>query len=133
MAKAATQGRDQAYADAVVTIQAARATLDEADKLRDQLASTGNVTLDQWLRRNRTFDDALEALYAAFVASGGKVTVEVSRAFAIEEAARAQLPPDTRGLVVIMAEISQGGLNQAAIVIEQAGQQLAHALEALPD
>jgi hypothetical protein len=134
MGHAAEQGLNKAYADAIVTIDAAKALLDSATMLRDQLANTTDVgILDQWLRRNRTYDEALEALYAAFVASHGLVTVEVAQAFQLHEAARAQLPPDTRGLELIMAGITQGGLNQAVAAIEQAGEQLAHALDAMPD
>ena len=134
MARAAAQGREQAYADALRTIAIAKSMLDQAGTLRDQLAATTDVViLDQWLRRNRTYDEALERLYAAFLESNGRVTVEVSTAFQLHEAARAQLPPDTRGLELIMVGIAQGGLNQAVITIEQAGEQLAHALEAMPD
>jgi hypothetical protein len=134
MATAAGQGREQAYGDAILTIGTARLKLDEATRLRDQLANTTDVgILDQWLRRNRTYDDALERLYAAFRASNGRVTQEVAAAFELHEAARAQLPPDTRGLELIMVGIAQGGLNQAVISIEGAGDQLAHALEAMPD
>jgi hypothetical protein len=134
MAAAAEQGRSQDYAEAVLTIAAALALLDQATVLRNQVAATSDVsTLDQWIRRNRTFDEALSDLYAAYRESNGLVTQEVAAAFAREEAARAQLPPDTRGLVLIMSDISQGGLNQSAIVIEQAGQQMSHALETLPD
>ena len=45
---------------------------------------------------------------------------KVRAAFDREQAARARLPGDTRALVVIMADIAQGGLNQAAISIEEA-------------
>ena len=50
-----------------------------------------------------------------------------------EQLSGAQLPPDDRGLELIMVGIAQGGLNQAVISIEQASEQLAHALEAMPD
>jgi hypothetical protein len=134
MATAAEQGRSQDYGAAVSTIADALALLDQATVLRNQLATTSDVsTLDQWLRRNRTFDEALSDLYVAFRGSNGFVTQEVAAAFARQEAARAQLPPDSRGLVLIMSELSQGGLNQAVIAIEQAGQRMIHALEVLPD
>jgi hypothetical protein len=134
MAAAAEKGRAQAYADALPIIARAKTMLDDATSLRNSLANTTDVAiLDQWLRRNRTYDEALEALYEAFVASHGRVTVEVTRAFQLHEAARAQLPPDARGLELIMIGIAQGGLNQPVITIEQAGEQLASALEAMPD
>ena len=43
-----------------------------------------------------------------------------ARRVAAEAEARAQLPPDTRGLVIIMAEIGRGGMNRAVIAIEEA-------------
>ena len=55
----------------------------------------------------------------------------VRAAYREESAAREQLPPDTRGLVVIVADIGRGGLNQAVIAIEQARGRLNLALQAL--
>jgi len=55
----------------------------------------------------------------------------VRAAYQEEGAARALLPPDTRALVVIIADIGRGGLNQAVIAIEQARGRLNLALEAL--
>jgi adenosylcobinamide amidohydrolase len=40
------------------------------------------------------------------------------------------LPPDTRGLVVIMADIGRGGMNGAVITIEEAKGKLSAALDA---
>jgi hypothetical protein len=57
------------------------------------------------------------------------VTGAVRKAFAAEKAARERLPGDTRGLVVIMAEIGRGGMNQAVISIEEARGELDAALE----
>ena len=59
------------------------------------------------------------------------MTKEVRDAFAAEQAAKERLPPDTRGLVVIMAEIARGGLNQAVIAIEEAKGRLREALDQL--
>ncbi len=132
VAAAAAQGRNAKYADALSTLVKAAASLDEAVKIRDQLANTADVsTLDEWVARNRRYDVALNALYSALRASGGKVNDAVRTAFTEEGAARAQLPPDTRGLVVIIAAIGQGGLNQAVIAIEQARGRLNLALEGL--
>ena len=50
-------------------------------------------------------------------------------AFEAEKQARASLPGDTRGVVVIMAEVAQGGLNQAVIAIEEVRGTLAAALD----
>jgi hypothetical protein len=52
----------------------------------------------------------------------------VREAMEQEEAAKARLPPDTRALVLIMSEIGQGGLNAAAIEIDQARSDLDEAL-----
>ena len=57
------------------------------------------------------------------------MTDRVRDAFAAEQAARAQLPSDTRGLVVIMSDIARGGLNQAVIAIEEARGALSAALD----
>lgn len=132
VAAAAAQGRDAQYAAALTTLAGAVSKLDAAVTIRDQLANTTDVsTLDEWIARNRRYDLALTALYAAFRDSGGKVTDAVRSAFAEEGAARAQLPPDNRGLIVIITDIGRGGLNQAVIAIEQARGRLDLALQAL--
>ena len=56
------------------------------------------------------------------------MTSAVRAAMDKEAAAKARLPPDTRGLVLIMSEIGQGGMNAAAIEIEQARGDLDEAL-----
>ncbi|MEO7664424.1 MAG: hypothetical protein ABIV26_04805, partial [Candidatus Limnocylindrales bacterium] len=100
--------------------------------IRDQLANASDVsTLDDWIGRNRRYDEALAALYRALWDANGKVTDAVRSAFTEEGVARAQLPGDTRALVVIVADIGRGGLNQAVIAIEQARGRLNLALEAL--
>jgi predicted sugar kinase len=107
-----------------LTIKAARA-------LRDNLANTVDVTiLDQWLDRNAAYDIALRDLYAAYSKLGSKVTKALRDAIAAEAAARSNLPPDTRGLVVIMAEIGRGGMTGAVIAIEEARGRLTAAIDA---
>ena len=71
----------------------------------------------------------MPALYKALASVGGKVTKKVREAIDAEKAARARLPPDSRGLVVIMADIGQGRINGAVIAIEEAKADLADALE----
>ncbi|MEW5991384.1 MAG: hypothetical protein AB1736_08590 [Chloroflexota bacterium] len=132
VAAAAALGRDADYEAALVTLAAAVAKLDEATDIRDRLINTTDVaTLDQWIGRNRRYDEALTALYSALRDSGGLVNDAVREAYREEGEARAQLPPDTRGLVVIVADIGRGGLNQAVIAIEQARGRLHLILEAL--
>lgn len=129
-ASGAALGRSAKYAEAVTAIDAAIAMLDAATVLRDDLAIRVDVTiLDEWIKRNRAYDIALRELYVLLGASGGRVTDEIRAAFVAEETARGNLPPDTRGLVVIMAEIGRGGLNQAVIAIERARGRLSLALE----
>jgi hypothetical protein len=116
---------------ALQRIDAATATLDEADKLRDRLQNAVDVTtLNEWLRRNRNYDVALRKLYVESARSPTRVTPALRAALVAEQAARKELPADTSGLVIIMAEIGRGGLNQAVLAIEEARGSLAAALQA---
>lgn len=127
---AAAQGRAAKYDEAIVTLGTAAATIAQSRAYRDRLVATVDVAvLDQWLERNETYDKALAGLYQALSSVGGKVTDKVRDAIAAEKVARAGLPPDSRGLVVIMSDIGQGGLNRAVISIEQAKATLSDALE----
>jgi hypothetical protein len=129
-AAAAARGSDGRYKDAISRLDASDAVLAEARGLRDRLAATTDVaTLTAWIDRNADYDAALRDLYKALIASNARVTPAVRRAFEGEQAARAQLPGDTRAVVVIMSDIAQGGLNQAVIAIEEARGVLAQALE----
>lgn len=131
VSEAAELGRAARYRDAIARLGEADATIATARALRNQLANTVDVTiLDQWLDRNEAYDAALRALYAAYSTVGGKVTDALRDAIAAEATARRNLPPDTRGLVVIMAEISRGGMSGAVIAIEEARGRLTSAIEA---
>ncbi|MBI2763775.1 MAG: hypothetical protein HYX54_08520 [Chloroflexi bacterium] len=130
--RAAAQGRAANYEAALATLDMAIARLDDAVVIRDRLANTTDVsTLDQWIERNRRYDEVLTALYGALRDSGGVLTDAVRAARQDESNARAALPPDTRGLVVIIADIGRGGLNQAVIAIDQARARLTLAIQAL--
>ncbi len=132
VAAAAAKGRSADYESAVATLDEALARLDAAVEIRNQLANVSDVTtLDEWVTRNRTYDEALKRLYLALGDSGGSVTDAVRDAYRDEGLARAGLPPDTKGLVVILADIGRGGLNQAVIAIDQARARLTLALQAL--
>ncbi len=132
VAAAAAQGRSADYAAALGTLADAVARLDAATVIRDRLANSADVaTLDTWVARNRRYDEALISLYGALRDAGGVISDAVRAAYQEEGLARAALPPDTRGLVVILADIGQGGLNQAVIAIDQARERLNLALEAL--
>jgi hypothetical protein len=109
------------YPEAIARIDKAAAELTAARTIRDRLAATVDVaTLDQWIERNSTYDDALHDLWDALRQSKGRVTAAVRDAAARERAARDLLPPDARALVVILGDVARGGLNQAVIVIEEA-------------
>jgi predicted pyridoxine 5'-phosphate oxidase superfamily flavin-nucleotide-binding protein len=127
--KAAAEGRDADYAEALKILDDADALIADSRALRNRLANTVDVTtLDEWLDRSEGYDVALRALYDALRKSEGRVTSAVRRAMTEERKARDRLPPDTRGLVVIMAEIGRGGMNGAVIAIEQARGELADLL-----
>lgn len=131
-AEAVRTGSTGSYGKALATVDRASEALDGASDLRDAVANTADVSmLDEWIARNRAIDTALRALYGALAASKGTVTPDVRAALTAERAAQADLPPDTRGLVVIMSDISRGGLNQAVIAIEDARGRLAAALAAI--
>jgi hypothetical protein len=129
-AAAAKLGSDGKYKAALAQLAASDATIVEARNLRATLATSADVgTLTEWLDRNADYDAALRTLYAALVKSDGHVTADVKKAFTGEQRARGRLPGDSRGMVVIMSDIAQGGLNQAVIAIEEARGSLSQALD----
>jgi hypothetical protein len=130
---AATQdGTAGRYAGALRGLGIARAELTAALAIRDQLVeAVDTTTLEIWIDRNRTYDDALARLYQSLRDSGGRVTDGASEAFADVQRAQKRLPPDTRAIVVIMSDLAQGGLNQAAIRIEEARGALTSAVAAV--
>jgi hypothetical protein len=128
---AAAQGRRDEWTEALATLDGADELMATATSMRNVVARTADVTiLDEWLNRNRRYDMALRTLYAALLDSGGRANDAVRAAFAEEGAARAQLPPDTRGLVLIIAELGRAGLNDAVIEIERVKGGLFEALSA---
>ncbi len=130
-AAAAAQGSAGHYQQAIALLDAPAATLARVAAARDGLAKSGDVsTLASWIDRNAAYDDALRNLYTSLLNAKGRVTDAVRKAFAREQAARAQLPKDTRAIVVIMSDIAQGGLNQAVIDIEVVRGALSTALDA---
>ena len=126
---AAELGRHASYAKAAKALDPADAALKQARTMRDTLTKTVDVTvLDQWLKRNEAYDAALRKLYTSLRDSKGKVNADVRAAIKGETAAKANLPPDDRGLIVIMSDIGRGGMNDAVITIEEARGRLADAL-----
>jgi hypothetical protein len=129
--QAAERGRNAKYAEAIKLIDQADGQLATARTVRNQLANTVEVSvLDEWIARNAAYDVALRDLYSAISKVGRKVTATVKAAVKAEAAARANLPPDRRALVVIMADIGRGGMNGAVIAIEEARATLTDALDA---
>ncbi|MBP1704386.1 MAG: hypothetical protein H6Q36_125 [Chloroflexi bacterium] len=119
------------YAEAVKQLAGATAELDDARTIRDELAARVDVsTLDEWIDRNAAYDEAVGDLWTALRRSQGRVTDAVRDASARERAAKENLPPDTKALVVILGDVARGGLNQAVIAIEEARGRLATALSA---
>jgi hypothetical protein len=129
-AAAAKQGSAAHYKQAIAGLAISDATIAQARGLRDHLAGGTDVTtLTSWIDRNAGYDQALRTLYQSLLDSKGRVTPAVRAAFDGEQQARAALPGDTRGMVVIMSDLAQGGLNQAVIGIEQARATLSDALD----
>ena len=120
------------YSTAVRTLARAAAELATATQTRDALQARADVsTLTTYLERMSSYDAALTALYTNLEHSGGRMTAAGERLVAKVAAAQKLLPPDTRAIVVIMGDIAQAGLNQAAIGIEQARGDLGDAVAAL--
>ena len=129
-ADATRQGSAAHYKAALALLDKSDVTIAEARTLAGRLGQAADATtLTTWLDRNATYDAAVRDLYQSLIDAKGRVTDKVRAAFEAEKQARANLPGDTRGLVVIMAEVAQGGLNQAVISIEQIRGSLAAALE----
>jgi hypothetical protein len=130
--KAAAEGRAAKYAAGLKTLVAATALLDQARTLRDALANTVNVdTLSQWIDRNAEYDTALAALFQATIDAKGAITQKLKDAAVAERRAHDFLPANTSGLVIILAEIGRGGLNQAVIGIEETRAKLQAAVDRL--
>ena len=133
VALAAERGRAARYKDALGYLTQAGDQITTSRSLSTKLAATVDVSvLDQWLDRNATYDKALRGLYVALNKVGGRVTKGVRDAIAAEKVAREQLPPDSRGLILIIADIGRGGMNNAVIAIEEAKANLADALTPAP-
>ena len=128
--EAAARGREGQYKEALVFLTDASEELTAERQMRNILANTVDVTvLDQWLERNTAYDKALRALYVALARAGGRITEDVRDERAAEQEARRRLPPDSRALIVIIAEIGRGGMNGAVIAIEEAKARLTDALD----
>lgn len=131
VAQAADRGVHAKYAAALKLLDQASTQLALAHGVRDQLVNTVDVSvLDEWLKRNADYDVALRNLYVAISKVGKTVTAATRAAVKAEAVARSRLPPDTRGLVIIMADIGRGGMTGAVIAIEDARAKLSAAIDA---
>jgi hypothetical protein len=130
--EAAAQGRAKKYETALRTLDTAKDLLDQAKTLRDALANTIDVTtLTQWIDRNAEYDAALAVLFKATIDAKGAITDELKAAATAERRAHDFLPSNTSGLVIILAEIGRGGLNQVVIGIEETRAKLQAAVDRL--
>lgn len=129
---ATEQAHASRYAAALTTLGEASAALASARTTRDALANRADVsTLTTYIDRMSAYDRALVALYADLQKTGGRLTASGKLLAARVAAAQKLLPPDTRAIVVIMGDVAEAGLNQAAIAIEQARGDLGDAVAAL--
>ena len=112
-AAAAQQGAKEQYPQALAGLDASDATIAQAKAVRDRLAKTADVSVAHQLDRPQRGVRRGAARPVPGPHQGRREGhPKVRAAFDREQAARARLPGDTRPLVVIMADIAQGGLNQ---------------------
>lgn len=125
LASAAAAGVKAQYDTAISLCNASLALLDQITAMRKSFVQPDQTTiLDDWIARHLRYDNALLALYQALKTSGGVRNVDVDAAYREEVAALNQLPSDNREIVVIIAQVSQGGLNDAVLAIEFARSQI---------
>jgi hypothetical protein len=119
---ATADGREKRWQRAVRVLDEALLIVADVQSARTRLiAGSDGTVLDEWIIRNRDFDSALQNLYAALRDSGGNSqTTAVQQAFVAEERAKNRLPPDRRTIIVIVSEVTRGGLTDAVIAIEDA-------------
>jgi hypothetical protein len=129
---AAKLGRKFQYNQALTILDKADSALARSRQLRDRLANTTDVAiLTRWIDRNAAFDTAVRKVWAALIKSKGKINSTVRTGFEELRAAQAALPPDSRAMVIIMADVARGTMNGAVIAIEQARGRLSSAADAL--
>lgn len=121
---AAADGRDRRYQRAMGILDDALLLVADVQTMRARLiAGSDGTVLDEWITRNHNFDTALRKLYQALRACScpnGPFTAAVQLANRDYEQARDQLPPDRRTIVVIVSEVTAGGLTEGVIAIEDA-------------
>ena len=129
-ADAAAQGSAAHYRQALDLLDESDAMIAQARGLRDDLAGYDRrLDPDDVDRPQRRLRRGRPPAVRRAAGVEGPRDGPGARGVRGEQAARRGLPADTRGLVVIMSDIAQGGLNQAVISIEQARGALASALD----
>jgi hypothetical protein len=107
--------------------------MQDITSLRDLIVAGGDTNvLDAWIGVNSALDDALGRLYRALVASHGRNNVTVTARNREVQDALNNLPKDNGAIVVIVAQIAQGGLNQAVLAINDAQGRIEGALNEAP-
>ena len=131
---ATADGRAERWQRAVRVLDDALLIVADVQSARTKLiAGSDGTVLDEWITRNRDFDAALQNLYVALRDSGGNFqTTAVQKAFVEEERAKDRLPPDRRTIIVIVSEVTRGGLTDAVIAIEDARGSIDAALATAP-
>jgi hypothetical protein len=119
------------YPEALEQLKTAAASIADASSIASDMAKIADVsTLQDWLRRTKDVDDALEILWQAMVDSGGEITIQVTAALKNVNAAKELLPNSNTVMTVALHEMA-GGLTSNGISIETAKGNLASALAAL--
>ena len=127
---AAADGRASQWQAAIDTLDRAIQMVADVQERRTRLiAGSDGTVLDEWIDRNRDYDTALRALYRALRNSDGVVNNQVNAASLEEQRARARLPGDGRAIIVIVSEVTRGGLTEAIIAIEDAQARIDEALD----
>jgi hypothetical protein len=129
---ATESGRNSRFGEAAAKVEEALAIIVTIEGLRGRLiAGTEETVLDEWIERTRAYDLALRTLYLALQRSKGRITIEVQSARREERIAFDNLPPDRRTILVIISEVTRGGLTQAVVAIEDAHGRVDEALLSL--
>ena len=133
---AAADGRERRYQRAIGVLDDALALVADVQTMRVRLvAGSDGTVLDEWITRSRNYDRALRALYEALrecACPRGPFTPEAQLANRDEKLARQQLPPDRRTIIVIVSEVTAGGLTEGVIAIEDAQARIDEALATEP-
>jgi hypothetical protein len=132
VAAAAQQGVQANYSAALDLLAQAKTVTTQIVALRQQIVAGSDATvLDEWIDVHQAYDTALTTLYKALKKSGGIRNPVVDAAYLAVQQAQSNLPADNRQIVVIVAEVAKGGLNQAVIAIDDARGRIDEALAAV--